>query len=71
MERSRSLATPPAPQHGHRLLCALYNTTGSVNTATGASALFSNTTGNDNTAIGLWLRSFNNTTGGKTTRPMV
>ena len=39
-------------QHRRWLRCALYNTTGTYNTAAGDHALVSNTTGDDNTAAG-------------------
>ena len=58
----RSIATPPAAQHGQRFQCALENTTGNDNTANGFSALVSNTTGNNNTASGV-NALFSNTTG--------
>ena len=60
--QTRSLATPRALQHRHRIRCALFNSTGSFNTASGVNALFSNTTGDFNTASGVQAL-FSNTTG--------
>ena len=62
----RSIATPPAQQHGERWWRAHNNTTGINNTANGVDTLQSNTDGSHNTATG-YQALFGNTVGGQNT----
>ena len=63
---SRSVETPLGQQHCYRGKCARDNSTGAVNTASGAYALTNNTTGSFNTANGASALQ-TNTTGGSNT----